>query len=126
MEEIKGPGQNPTPKTDPAFSWGMLCHLTALSLFLGIPFGNLIGPLIVWLLKKDEMPFVEDQGKESLNFQITVTILGAIATLLCFILIGIPILFAIGVIDIILVIVATVRSYKGEAYRYPFSFKFLK
>ena len=53
--------------------WGMFCHLAALAGFI-IPFGNIIGPLIVWQIKKEEFPFVEDQGKESLKFQISIFI----------------------------------------------------
>jgi uncharacterized Tic20 family protein len=47
--------------------WGMFCHLIAFSGYV-VPFGSVLGPLIIWLIKKDEMPFVDDQGKESLNF----------------------------------------------------------
>ena len=51
-------------------TWGMLCHI---STFCGmiIPFGNILAPLIIWLIKKEELPFVSDQGKEVLNFQIS-------------------------------------------------------
>jgi uncharacterized protein len=61
--------------------WAMFAHLAALAGFV-IPFGNLIGPLIVWQIKKNEMPFVDDQGKEALNFQITV----CLAVLVCILL----------------------------------------
>lgn len=125
MNNLQPASQQASP-TDPAWSWGMLCHLASLAFFLGIPFGNLLGPLVVWLLKRDQFPFVDDQGKESLNFQITATIAGLLACVLCFILIGIPILIAIIVADIVLVVIATVKSYKGEYYRYPYSIKFLK
>ena len=57
-----------------AKQWGMLCHLSALSVFIGIPFGNILGPLIVWLLKREEDPFIDEQGRESLNFQISMSI----------------------------------------------------
>lgn len=68
--------------------WGMLCHLTALLGIIGIPFGNIVGPLIIWLLKKNVYPFVNEQGKESLNFQISMTIYALAAALLIFIKIG--------------------------------------
>jgi uncharacterized Tic20 family protein len=109
-----------------AYTWGMLCHLTALSLYVGIPFGNLIGPLIVWLIKKDHYPFVDEQGKESLNFQISMTIYGIIAGILCLILIGFLLLLVLLVLEIVLVIIATVRTSKGEAYRYPLTIRFIK
>ena len=72
-------------------TWAMLCHFSS---FIGLifPFGNFLGPLIIWLIKKEELPFVEDQGKEVLNFQISMTIYLLISGMLCIILIGIPII----------------------------------
>lgn len=75
-----------TPSQDR--TWVILCHLTALSLFVGVPFGNVIGPLIVWLLKKNESAAVDDQGKESLNFQISMCIYTLLAGLSLFVVIG--------------------------------------
>ena len=65
-------------------TWAMLCHLSALSTYIGVPFGHIILPLIIWLIKKDASPFIDEQGKESLNFQISMTIYGIIAGILCF------------------------------------------
>src|ERR1700680_445708 len=70
-----------------ARTWAMLCHLSSISGFIGVPFGHIVGPLIVWLVKKDQFPLVDDQGKESLNFQISMTIYGIVAGVLCFVLI---------------------------------------
>jgi uncharacterized Tic20 family protein len=106
--------------------WAMLCHLTALSIYIGIPFGHIIGPLVIWLIKKDEFPFVDEQGKESLNFQISVTIYCIVAGLLCVILIGFVLLPVILVADIVLIIIATVKTNKGESYRYPLTIRFIK
>ena len=91
----------------------MLCHLSSLCGFIGIPFGHLIGPLVVWLVKKQQFPFVDDQGKESLNFQITMTIYAAVALLLMLILIGFLLLIAVAVIDVIFVIIASIKSSNG-------------
>lgn len=107
-------------------TWGMLCHLTALSLCIGIPFGNIVGPLVVWLIKKDEYAFVNEQGQESLNFQISMTIYGVISAILCLVIIGFFLLLAIVVADFILVIIATVKASKGEAYKYPFTIRLIK
>ncbi len=104
---------------------GMLAHLTALAGFL-IPFGNIVGPLIVWLLKKDSSPFVDDQGKESLNFQITVMILAIVCSILIIIIIGIFLLMLLGLVSLILIIVATVKASNGERYRYPFALRLIK
>lgn len=106
--------------------YGMLCHLTALSLYIGIPFGNIIGPLIVWLIKKDQYPFVDEQGKESLNFQISITIYAIVASLLILIAIGVVILIALGIFAIIMVIMASIQANNGASYKYPLTIKFLK
>lgn len=107
-------------------TWAMLCHLTALAGFIGIPFGNILGPLICWLLKKEEYPFVNEQGKEALNFQITLTIAALIAGLLCLILIGIPILLAIIIGGVVLSIMAGIKANDGVSYKYPFRIEFFK
>ena len=106
--------------------WGMFCHLAAFAGFV-IPYaGNIIGPLVIWLIKKDESSFVNDQGKESLNFQISMTIYGIVAFLLCFVVIGIPILVALGIYWLIIVIVACVKANSGEKFRYPLCIRFIK
>ncbi len=109
-----------------AHKWGMLCHLTALAGFVGIPFGNIIGPLVVWLLKKGDYPFVDGQGKESLNFQISVTIYGIVAALLIFVVIGIFLLIGLVIADLVLVIIASVKASSGESYHYPLTIRFIK
>ena len=110
---------------EPARNWAMLSHLVALiGLFL-IPFGNIVGPLIIWLIKKDEYPFVDEQAKESLNFQISMTVYMFIGGLLAFILIGIVVLIGLAIANLILVIMATVKVNSGEHYQYPFSIKFI-
>ena len=98
--------------------WGMLCHLSALAGFL-IPLGSILGPLIVWLIKKDEFAFVDDQGKESLNFQITMAIAFAVSAVLALIVIGFVLMALVGVYEIVMVIIASVRANSGEQYRYP-------
>lgn len=108
-----------------ARQWAMFAHLSALVGFV-IPFGNVIGPLVVWLMKKDTMPFVDDQGKESLNFQITVTIAAVVCMVLIVVLIGIPLLFAVGLVALVLTIIAGIKANEGVRYRYPFALRLLK
>jgi uncharacterized Tic20 family protein len=108
-----------------ARQWAMFAHLSALVGFV-IPFGNVIGPLVVWLMKKDTMPFVDDQGKESLNFQITVTIAAVVCMALIVVLIGIPLLFVVGLVALVLTIIAAVKANEGTAYRYPFTLRLIK
>jgi uncharacterized Tic20 family protein len=111
-------------------TWAMVCHLASFAICLAIPFGNTLGPLIVWLIKKDEMPLVDDQGKESLNFQITVTIFGLVlAVPIIFppaICLTIPLGSVLAVAAIVMVIMAAVAANKGEKYRYPVTLRLIK
>ena len=107
-------------------NWAMICHLSALAGFL-IPFGNIFGPLIVWLIKRAEMPMVDRHGKEALNFQITVAIAVAICIPLIFVLIGIPLMFVVAIGALIMTIMAAVKVSNGKFdYQYPFAIRLLK
>jgi uncharacterized Tic20 family protein len=103
----------------------MLCHLLALAGFV-VPFGNIIGPLIIWLMKKDEFAFVDDQGKQSLNFQISMMIYAIISAVLMLVIIGIFMLIAVGITNLVLVIIASMKANEGQAYRYPLAIQFIK
>lgn len=115
------PSEAGTPSAEER-QWAMFAHLSALIGFI-IPFGSIIAPLIIWQMKKETMPFVDEQGKEALNFQITV----AIAALACFalmlILIGFLLLWVLGIAALILVVIAAIRANNGEHYRYPFALR---
>jgi uncharacterized Tic20 family protein len=116
-----------TPDTEPSQdekTWGMLAHLSALAGFV-IPFGSVLGPLIVWLMKKDEMPFVDDQGKESLNFQITIAIGIVICIILFVVLVGFVLLPLLGLFALIMIIMAALEANKGKRYRYPFALRLI-
>ena len=91
--------------------WAMLCHLAGLL--------SVLGPLIVWLIKKDESPFVDEQGKEAVNFQLTMLIYWAVAIVLCFLCIGFLLVPLVGLADLILLIVAAIKANDGYHYRYP-------
>lgn len=125
MENFDNNFNTPVALSKDEKTFGMLCHLSALVGFI-IPLGNLIGPLVIWMLKKDEFPFVNDQGKESLNFQISMTIYFVISFILMIILIGILLAIALALAEIILVIIASVKANEGTAYRYPVTIKFIK
>ena len=103
----------------------MFTHLSAL-FGLVFPFGNIIGPLVLWLIKKDTMPFVDDQGKEALNFNITVGIASLVCLILFLILIGYILMAALWVLWLVFVIIATIKSGEGEVYRYPLTIRFLR
>ncbi|MEE4285458.1 MAG: DUF4870 domain-containing protein [Mariniphaga sp.] len=105
-------------------TWGMLTHLLAFSIFIGIPFGNVIGPLIVYLIKKDEYEFVAEQGREVLNFQITWSLIFIISAIMIVVGIGILMLIAFGIAWLVLVILGTVSASNGTPYKYPFTIEF--
>lgn len=104
--------------------WGMLCHLTVFSGFI-IPFGNIIAPLVIWLIKKDEMPFVDDQGKESLNFQLTMLIAFIVAAVLTMVFIGFILIPLLIIFEIVVLIIASIKANDGVRYRYPWAIRFL-
>ena len=106
--------------------WGMLCHLTALLGMIGIPLGNVLGPLIIWLIKKNTYAFVNEQGKESLNFQLSMTIYAIAAALLIYVKIGMPLLLLVAGINFILVIIASIRAFNGETYTYPLAIRLIR
>ncbi|MCL4692826.1 MAG: DUF4870 domain-containing protein [Candidatus Hydrogenedentes bacterium] len=108
-----------------ARTWAMATHLSTLCAYVGVPFGNIIAPLIIWMIKKDEFPFVDDQGKEALNFQISLTIYGIISAILCFILIGFVLLLALFIMHLVFAILAAVAANQGEYYRYPLTMRFI-
>ena len=127
--EAAGPTPPPEPTaelTKDAKMWAMLCHLAALAGYIGIPFGNILGPLIVWLIKKDEFTFVDDQGKEALNFQISMTIYAIVSSVLICIGVGIFLLIAVGIVNLIFIIIAAIKANAGVAYRYPLCIRLVK
>ena len=97
----------------------MLCHLGAL-------LTGFIAPLIIWLIKKDEMPFVDEQGKEALNFVFTVMIGALICAALCFLCIGIPMIVALGIYAMVYNIIGAVKTNEGVHFRYPYRIEFFK
>ncbi|BAV97205.1 putative Tic20 family protein [Lysobacter enzymogenes] len=106
-------------------TWGMLAHLSTL-VGLIVPFGTILGPLVVWLMKKDTMPFVADQGKEALNFNITVLIAMIVGGILTLVLIGVLVMIVVGIAWLVLSIIAALAANKGESYRYPFTLRLVK
>jgi uncharacterized Tic20 family protein len=121
----ENPQTNPQTAKDEQ-NWAMICHLSALAGFV-IPFGNIIGPLVAWQMKKDTMPLADLHGKESLNFQITVTLAVLVCLPLMLILIGIPLLFIVGIGSLVLTIMAGIKVSNGElGYKYPFALRLIK
>lgn len=99
--------------------WIILCHL---SLLIGIGF---LLPLVVYLVKKQDAPSTAEHAKEALNFHISVYIYGFVSVLLCFIFIGIPLLFALMIGSIIFSIIAAIKASDGQFYRYPLTIRLI-
>ncbi len=104
---------------------GLVCVLLQ---FLGVvvPFGSLIGPLVLWLVKKDSSHFLDEIGKETVNFQIALIIAGFICFILCFIFIGFLLLPIVGIYALVTIIIAAIKANEGIVYRYPVSIRFIK
>lgn len=111
--------------------WALFAHLAALAGFI-VPFGNVIGPLVVWLVKREQMPLVNDQGREALNFNLTVCIVALVLIALTVMSFGIgifvtgPLGAALAITWFVLTIIAGIRANEGQLYRYPFSWKLVK
>ena len=104
----------------------MFTHLAAFSGFVGVPLGQILGPLVVWLIKREEFPFVAEQGKESLNFQITMIIAALICIPLMFVCVGVFLLIAVGIVDVVFTIIAAIKANEGVSYRYPMTIRMIK
>ena len=106
--------------------WAMFCHLASLAGLVVPVVGCIIGPLIVWQIKKEEFPFVDEQGKEAVNFQISMLIYGIVAGLLCFVCVGFVLAPAVAIFDLVFLLIAAVKANNGEHYRYPLTIRFIK
>ncbi|MDQ1118608.1 MULTISPECIES: DUF4870 domain-containing protein [Pseudoxanthomonas] len=138
FENVTAPPPPPpgTPSAEDR-QWALFAHLSAL---LGglltsgwlASLGCVIGPLIIWQIKKDTLPFAADQAKEALNFNITVAIIMLVLTLIGLVTLGIgfivtgPLMLLVGIAALVFIIIAAIKSNNGEAYRYPFALRFIK
>lgn len=125
-----------TPGADERL-WALFAHLSILLGGIvtggwGFSIGCFLGPLIIWIIKKDTMPFVNDQAKEALNFAITIAIIGFALLMLTILSLGIgailtiPLLLVVGIGALVLVIIAAVKANEGVAYRYPLTLRLVK
>ncbi len=106
-------------------NWAMFCHLGAFAVYVIPVVGGVLVPLILWLMKKDEYPLVDIEGKKSINFQISLLIYSVIAALLIIVFIGFFLLILLAVVQIVTVIIAAVKVSRDEPYNYPFSINFI-
>jgi uncharacterized Tic20 family protein len=120
------------PSSSPAASpiskeernWAMIAHLSALLVYPTL-IGGIVAPLVIWLIRKDDMSFAADQAKETLNFQITVYLVGLVCGVLFLILIGFVLMGLLVIVHVVLTIVAAVKASEGVAYRYPFNLRLI-
>ena len=106
-------------------NWSLVCHLGGLAIYIGIPLGNILVPLVVWLMKRKSDSAVAEHGREAVNFNISVTIYGVIAGLLCYVLVGFVLLPLLLVAHIVLIVQAARKANKGESVHYPFTLRFI-
>jgi len=132
---IPPPPDNPPPSGEPPLGsapsaeqrqWAMFGHLSALLGLVTAGWLCFLGPLVIWLVKKDTMPFAADQAKEALNFNITVMIAAAISWILMFVLIGILLLVVLAVAWLVFTVIAAIKANEGVVYRYPFTLRLIK
>jgi uncharacterized protein len=109
--------------TSDARNWAMLCHLSALGGLLVPGIAMFVGPLIIWLVKRNEHPFIDEHGKESLNFQISMLIYFVLLSPTICILIGFVLLPALLLSNVVFVVIASMKASNGEAYRYPLTIR---
>ena len=116
----------PVPQTTEVRTWTVACHAASLLGFFVPAGGHILPPLIVWLMKRAESSEVDAHGKESLNFQFSMLIYSIIAGILMLVLIGFVLLPLLHVLNLVFVIIASLRASEGQLYRYPLTIRFLK
>jgi uncharacterized protein len=105
--------------------WAAIAHFSSLAVYAsGV--GHILGPLIIWLWKRDTSPFVAEEAKEALNFNISITIYGVIAGVLVLVFVGVFLLAALGIFHLVFVIVAGLKALEGRPYRYPLNLRLIK
>jgi uncharacterized protein len=109
-----------------ARQWAAIAHASALVGWLGNGIGFLVAPLVVWLIKRNDDPFVDEQGKEAVNFQITMLLAALVGLVLTVVLIGFLILLGVAICATVLPIIAAIKASEGQPYRYPFSLRLIK
>ena len=123
MEQTASSAPSGTPSKEQR-NWAMFAHLSALLVYPTL-IGGIVGPLVIWLMRRDDMPFAADQAKETLNFQITVYLAGLVCGILMLLVIGFFLAVILVIAHIVLTLVAAVKASEGVAYRYPFNLRLI-
>jgi len=105
--------------------WGMFLHL---SVFAGyaVPIAGLLAPIVIWQIKKDELPLIDEHGKNLMNWLLSLLVYTIACVLLSFLFVGIPLLFLLALLSVVFPIVAGIKANNGEVWKYPLSIEFLK
>ncbi|MEM7311991.1 MAG: DUF4870 domain-containing protein [Planctomycetota bacterium] len=103
-------------------TWAMLLHLSVFAGYV-VPFAGLITPIVIWQIKKDEMPEIDAHGRKVANFLISMFIYGVICWALCFVLIGFALLFVLTGIGIAYPIIGAIKANDGDLWSYPGMFE---
>src|SRR6267143_1063709 len=106
-------------------TWCIACHLSALAGFVIPGAGHILGPLIIWLVKRGDSPEIDAHGKEALNFQIAMLLYNLVAGVLCLVLIGFALLAILHILNVVFVIIASLRASEGQMYRYPLTIRLI-
>jgi uncharacterized Tic20 family protein len=111
--------------------WAMFCHLGGLAGLIAPVVGNIVAPLIIWQVKKEDFPFADEQGREAVNFQISMSLYGAVGSAVCLVTcIGavlIPLIAGVVyIVDLVFLLIAAVKANNGQHYRYPLTIRFIK
>ena len=104
--------------------WAMFCHLSSLLDYV-LPPAGIVTPIILWSMKRHESEFIDDQGREAINFTLSCLLYFLISIVLCFVLIGFVMLIALGIFELVACVMAAVQASRGERYRYPLTIRFI-
>jgi uncharacterized Tic20 family protein len=126
---MSDPSDTPVPGTAPTENertWGMLAHLSALSGVVLWLLGCILGPLAVWIARRDQSAFVTEHAREALNFNITIVLAALVCMLLMLVFVGFILGTALFVVWLVFTLIAAIKASEGEHYRYPFSLRLVK
>jgi uncharacterized protein len=126
MRDANAPAAAVPGLTENERTWAMLAHLSALAGLVVLVFGCVLGPLIVWLGRRDQSSFVEGQAKEALNFNITVVLASIVCSLLMLVFIGFILIAALYIAWLVMTLIAAIKASEGIPYRYPYSLRLVK
>lgn len=104
-------------------NWAVFCHLGGLAGLVVPGVGQVLAPLVLWLLRRDRSAFVDHHGREALNFQISMTLYAVVAAALVWLLIGFVLILAVLVVQFVFMVIASVAASHGELYRYPLTLR---